>query len=156
MKNLKTAIKHFINGPFNDKWQDKERFLNCFLAEKRALIDFIYVKKENDTKKVLMVALTHPFAKKEFQLDSNMNMLKKTLKIYQNIHPDSIFEGVDEIKFFVSKKIKIMKKRREKIVKNFRAPVYVEKSKGKFKNNAINPELHTLFENLRKKIIADR
>ena len=25
MKNLKTAIKHFINGPFNDKWQDKER-----------------------------------------------------------------------------------------------------------------------------------
>ena len=53
-------------------------------------------------------------------------------------------------------KIKIMKKRREKIVKNFRTPVYVEKSKGKFKNNAINPELHTLFENLRKKIIANR
>ena len=52
MKNLKTAIKHFINGPFNDKWQDKERFLNCFLAEKRALIDFIYVKKEK-MKKVL-------------------------------------------------------------------------------------------------------
>lgn len=150
MKSVKDVISHIKKDPLYLSMYQKREFLELLL-EKKQLIAFIYIKDE----KILMIALKHPLGLQELRRDSNINLIKDLLKIYNSIKADSIFAKIEDVKFFVADRAM---KRKEKALNSqkIEKKPCVEISEGKFQNRIKDEKIHRIFEEIREVILAIR
>lgn len=146
MKDAKFLIEnHFYKNPLfkelNGTLECRE-LLKLMTTTHQSIINFCYVKGS-----VLYFVLKHPLALSELKRDSNINMIKGLLNIIVKTRQNSVFCGVQDIKFFVAKQIKF-KKPPDPYSPNFIKQT--PKSKAQFQNMAINEKIYNKFEELRE------
>lgn len=141
MKTSKEIISHIINKPQNSQIIKTEcinkliSFLPPHLAN---AIMFTYIKN-----RTLFFVLNHPGLKMEFNYKHNL--IKSLLNKLKNIDLKCKIIEIDEIKSFVSNKIKPPSSKISTLI-------YKERASGEFQNLATDEKLNKLFEEIKKVI----
>ncbi len=146
MKDSQTIISHLKRHPSLKTLEQEACFdilIKLLPNSLSNFIKFIYTKNN-----ILFFVLKHPSAKMEFNY--KRNLIKDILKKIENFHPNCKCINLKEIKAFVSNK----KEPKIEITKDATF-VYKERSKGSFKNETKNEELHELFEKIREEILKN-
>lgn len=154
MRSFKEIIIHYQNSPkvkLEKELVKFRQFLGIKLGSfKSQMMAFIYIKD-----KILFIGLNNPNAKFEFRRDDIINEIKISLTFFKKYQPDSLIPDIEDVKFFyASKFVQRIELSQMQKIKNFR-PTIQEKSFGKFKNSVSDPEIWTIFEEIRQ-IIIDR
>lgn len=141
-------INHIINDPKYKKLKaakETRDILKLLGVAKNRLIKFTYQKDGN-----LFIAVVHPLAKFELNHDSIKFQIKNLLNTYIHNAPSTALTPVNSIVIFITKP-----KNFQEIPKE-QKPIFIERSDGKFQNNAKDRDIYELFERLRESINANR
>ncbi len=131
MKEINEILTHLKNNPKFRKINTQRtihEFIELLPISLKKGVKFAYIKTNT-----LYFVLTHPVYKMEFKY--NKNLINSLLKKYPTIK-------VNELKFFITNK-KDIKKKKEKII------VFKERSYGIFTNHLSNKKLHAQIEEIR-------
>ena len=145
MKSAKEIIGHIANYPSYKELKSRGEcadFTRLLGKNFSRLVSFCYVKNG-----ILFFAMLHPAGLQEFKRDSSINMIRSLLKTYNDFNKNTILSDVKDIKFFVTYSLKFRKTRPQpsKIL-------FIEPSRGNFKNLAKNEKIYEKFERIRRAI----
>ncbi|WP_121626551.1 DUF721 domain-containing protein [Poseidonibacter antarcticus] len=133
MKKLNEILSHLKKNPEFRKINTStsiKKFIEVLPLKLKKGVKFAYIRTQT-----LYFVLTHPVYKMEFEY--NKADIKSLLKMGN-------FDNVTEIAFFVSNKIE----KKEKIKKE--EPLFKERAKGSFYNQAKDGKIYEKFENIRE------
>ena len=142
MKTAQEIISHLINKPQNSKIIQKgciDKLISLLPPHLANAVMFTYIKN-----RTLFFVLNHPGLKMEFNYKHNL--IKSLLNKIKDIDLKCQIIEVDEIKSFVSNKIK------PPLAEPKPTLTYKERSSGKFNNQATSDELKELFEKIKNTI----
>jgi len=142
MKTAQEIISHLINKPQNSKIIQKgciDKLISLLPPHLANAVMFTYIKN-----RTLFFVLNHPGLKMEFNYKHNL--IKSLLNKIKDIDLKCQIVEVDEIKSFVSNKIK------PPLAKPKPTLTYKERSSGMFNNQATSDELKELFEKIKNTI----
>jgi hypothetical protein len=142
MKTAQEIISHLINKPQNSKIIQKgciDKLISLLPPHLANAVMFTYIKN-----RTLFFVLNHPGLKMEFNYKHNL--IKSLLNKIKDIDLKCQIIEVDEIKSFVSNKIK------PPVINQKPLLTYKERSSGKFDNLASSDELKELFEKIKETI----
>jgi hypothetical protein len=142
MKTAEEIISHLINKPQNSKIVQKrciDKLISLLPPHLANAVMFTYIKN-----RTLFFVLNHPGLKMEFNYKHNL--IKSLLNKIKDIDLKCQIIEVDEIKSFVSNKIK------PPLANQKPTFTYKERASGKFKNLASSDELKELFEKIKETI----
>lgn len=143
MKDSKTIISHLKKNPLLEKLDEHECYsalIELLPKSVSKFIKFIYTKNDN-----LFFVLNHPAGKME--LDYKIDLIKSLLKKMALVKPKCQKLCDKKIICFVSNKLNIIEQEPSKSLF-----YYEEQSNAIFENNAKNPKLFKLFEEIREEI----
>ncbi len=141
MKTSKEIISHIINKPQNSqiiKTECINRLISLLPPHLANAIMFTYIKN-----RTLFFVLNHPGLKMEFNYKHNL--IKSLLNKLKDIDLKCKIIEIDEIKSFVSNKIKPPSPK-------VSTSIYKERAYGEFQNLATDEKLNKLFEEIREVI----
>lgn len=148
MKSAKDIINHLINYPSYKELKNHSecsKFLEILGRNLSQLVKFCYVKNN-----ILFFVMHHPLGLQEMRSDSSINIIRSLLKTYCDFNKNSILCSVGDIKFFVAKNLTFTKTQAPKS-----EILFIEPSKGGFKNLAKNKQIYEKFEKIREIIRAN-
>lgn len=148
MKNISEVLTHLLSSPSFKRFheiRESEYFIQMLPLSLKNGIAFTYTKD-----KILFITLKHPCFKQEFY--HKISLVKQLLKQYQQ-EKNALLE-IKDIKTFVT--YNAYQKEVKKNQENKIPLTYGELSYGEFENLAKDPQIHALFESIRKHILNNK
>ncbi len=154
MKQVNLIINHLKSSPNFKNLQKAQSYKKLLLFLPKSFTNgILFMYNKNDT---LYFVLSHQLYFMEFKSLQRSDKYRKNfikLKLNELIGLDKSCECINaqNIKAIVKNQAPLMKQKDTSCL-----PLYLERSKGKFKNSAKNPKLYKIFEEIRDIICSNQ